>query len=119
MERHRNALLNALNEFRNFTAGGGGRFLKPAARMSRMSYSTELEDFARLAVITCSTNKFCLSSKDFYYVGYIHEVTYYTGHESDFEDLEMMLRLIHDWTTNLDYINMKMGIYMPATLERK
>ncbi|XP_020818557.1 uncharacterized protein LOC110191912 [Drosophila serrata] len=117
MMTFRNALLTAINEFRNDTASGAGIYLKPAARMARMSYSTELEEFARLAVITCSTDKFCLSSKEFYYVGYIHDAVYYVGPKEDLEDLELTLRIIQDWTRSLDYINLKTAIYLPATLE--
>ncbi|XP_017031404.1 tabinhibitin 7 isoform X1 [Drosophila kikkawai] len=117
MERFRNAVVTAINEFRNLMAGGGGRYLKPAASMALMSYSPELEEFARLAVITCSTDKFCLSSKDFYYVGYIHDAVYYVGPQEDLEDLELILRIIQDWTYNVDTINLKMGIYLPSTFE--
>ncbi|KAH8243912.1 hypothetical protein KR032_011285 [Drosophila birchii] len=114
---YRSALLTAINEFRNHTACGGGMYLKPAARMARMSYSPELEEFARLAVITCSTDKFCLSTKDFYYVGYIHEAIYYIGDEDELEDLELILRIIQDWTKSLDNINVTMAIRLPDTLK--
>ncbi|KAH8265264.1 hypothetical protein KR038_002704 [Drosophila bunnanda] len=113
----RNALLTSINEFRNFTASGGGKYLKPAARMARMSYSPYLEEFARLAIITCSTDKFCLSSKDFYYIGYIHDAVYYVGPQGDLEDLELILRIIEDWIRNLDLINIKTAIYLPASLD--
>ncbi|XP_037731258.1 allergen Tab y 5.0101 [Drosophila subpulchrella] len=119
MSRYRNALLNAFNEFRNYTAGGRQKYLKGgAARMSRLSYSTDLEDLARMAVITCSAHKFCLSSPEFYYVGTNQGSTYYLGSLNDYEDLELMLRTIQDWTKYADYINMKMALYMPINLDR-
>jgi len=63
--------------------------------MSRLSYSTDLEDLARMAVMTCSAHKFC--SPEFYYVGTNQGSTYYLGSLNDFEDLELMLRTIQDW----------------------
>ncbi|KAH8291855.1 hypothetical protein KR054_001477 [Drosophila jambulina] len=119
MAGFRSALLSAINEFRNHTASGGGFFLKPAARMARMSYSLDLEEFARLAIITCSTDKFCISTKDFYYGGYLYDAIYYTGPKEDLEDMELMLRIIQDWTLYLGSITLKMAIYFPATLEDK
>ncbi|XP_052848522.1 tabinhibitin 7 [Drosophila gunungcola] len=119
MSRYRNALLNAINEFRNYTASGQQKYLKAAAaRMSRLSYSNDLEDLARLAAITCSAQKFCLSSPEFYYVGTNLGSTYYQGNLNDYEDLELMLRTIQDWTKYVDNINMKMALYMPTTLEK-
>ncbi|EDW42028.1 GM25763 [Drosophila sechellia] len=75
-------------------------------------------DLARLAVITCSTHKFCLNSPEFYYVGTNIGSNYYLGNLNDYEDLELMLRIIQDWTRYADYINIKMGLYMPTTLEK-
>ncbi|XP_016952263.1 tablysin 15 [Drosophila biarmipes] len=119
MSRYRNGLLNAFNEFRNYTASGKQKYLKgAAARMCRLSYSTDLEDLARMAVITCSAHKFCLSSPEFYYIGTSLGSTYYLGGLNDYEDLELMLRTIQDWTKYADYINMKMALYMPSTLHK-
>ncbi|XP_043653758.1 allergen Tab y 5.0101 [Drosophila teissieri] len=120
MSTYRNLLLSAFNEFRNFTASGRLKYLQAAAaRMSRLSYSVELESLARLAVITCSAHKFCLSSPEFYYVGTNTGSTSYLGSLNDYEDLELMLRTIQDWTRYADYINIKMGLYMPTTLEKR
>ncbi|XP_044314462.1 allergen Tab y 5.0101 [Drosophila rhopaloa] len=119
MSMYRNALLNAFNEFRNYTASGQQKYLQAAAaRMSRLSYSNDLEDLARLAAITCSTHKFCLSSPEFYYVGTNLGSTFYLGNLNDYEDLELMLRTIQDWTKYVENINMKMVLYMPNTLEK-
>ncbi|XP_017053228.1 allergen Tab y 5.0101 [Drosophila ficusphila] len=118
MSPYRTVLLHYFNDFRNITASGGHKYLEAAAsRMSRLSYSTELENLARLAVITCSPHKFCLSSPEFYYVGTNLYGTYYLGNLNDMEDLELMLRSIRDWTSYADYVNMKMALHMPITLE--
>uniref|UniRef100_B3P3S6 GG20475 n=1 Tax=Drosophila erecta TaxID=7220 RepID=B3P3S6_DROER len=120
MSTYRNVLLSAFNEFRNFTASGKQKYLKAAAaRMSRLSYSVELENLARLAVITCSAHKFCLSSPEFYSVGTNTGSTCYWGSLNDYEDLELMLQTIQDWTGYADYINIKMVLYMPTTLEKR
>ncbi|KAH8236773.1 hypothetical protein KR026_010463 [Drosophila bipectinata] len=116
MPQYRNVILNRINEFRNLTASGGLKLLKAAARMSRMSYSLELEEMARLMVITCAGEKFCVGTPDFYYVGSIYGGYKYEGRLNDYEDLELMMRMIEEWIKYSADINMKMGLYMPAAL---
>ncbi|XP_017083537.2 allergen Tab y 5.0101 [Drosophila eugracilis] len=117
MGKYRKSLLNAFNEFRNSTASGKQKYLKAAAaRMSRLSNSMDLEKLSRMAIKTCSPNKLCLSSPEFYYVGTNLGSTYH-DRLNKFEDLELMLWTIHDWTTYADNVDMKMVIYMPPFLE--
>ncbi|EDV43513.1 uncharacterized protein Dana_GF16488 [Drosophila ananassae] len=119
MPQYRHIILKRINEFRNLTASGGLKLLKGAARMSRMSYSLELEEMARLIAITCSAEKFCVGTPEFYYVGSILEGYIYKGDLNQYEDLELMTRKIEEWIKYSASINMKMGLYMPAKLENR
>ncbi|XP_034661371.1 allergen Tab y 5.0101-like [Drosophila subobscura] len=112
MTVYRNSLLSVFNDFRNSVARGDRR-LKPAARMAKMSWSTELEHMAKLSAISCSMDKFCLSTENFYYVGSIFDAFKYPGRVYEYEDYEIILYLISGWTNRLADISLGMVIYMP------
>lgn len=119
MPQYRNLIVNRINEFRNFTASGGLKLIRAAARMSRMSYSLELEEMARLIAITCFEKKFCIGTPDFYYVGSIIEGYMYMGPLNLYEDLELIMRKIDDWIAYSIDINMKIGLYLPPKLPKR
>ncbi|EDW38592.1 GL12692 [Drosophila persimilis] len=115
MTIYRISLLSVFNEFRNSVASGKKK-LRPAARMSRMSWSKELEYMAGLAAMSCSMEKFCLSTENFYYVGSIFDVFKYPGRLDEFKDYELMTKLINGWMDRLVDIPLGMVIYMPKDL---
>ncbi|XP_022210534.2 allergen Tab y 5.0101 [Drosophila obscura] len=112
MTVYRSSLLSVLNEFRNSVASGQGK-LRPAARMARMSWSRELEHMAKLSAISCSMLKYCLSTENFYYVGSIFDAFKYSGRLDEYEDYEIILNMVTDWTKRLADISLGMVIYMP------
>ncbi|KAH8271380.1 hypothetical protein KR018_007788 [Drosophila ironensis] len=113
MTKYRNVILRVFNDFRNLTAGGLSQ-LRPAARMSVMSYSMELEEMATMAVITCSEEKFCISLPEFYYVGRNFQSISHNVNDNRLGDMMMIVNIIEDWTVHLAPLTMKTTIYFPA-----
>lgn len=63
-------ILQAHNEKRNFIAGGGHAYLKPACRMATMQWDEELASMAALNVRQCRMkHDKCRNTDTFRYVG--------------------------------------------------
>ncbi|XP_002138097.2 allergen Tab y 5.0101-like [Drosophila pseudoobscura] len=117
MKIHRKSLLSAFNKFRNSVASGQKK-LRPAARMSSISWSMELEYMAKLTLLSCSMENYCLSTKNFCYVGSILDALKYAGKmdPDEIPDYIIITKLINGWMDRLADISLGMVISMPDKL---
>lgn len=112
-------LTDLFNNLRNDVAGGSYRNLPVAARMAKMSWSSELAWFAHLDVIQCKkTTHQCLSSPNFYYIGLINEEVFSLFGESHRKNLEIMREVIEYWSRDVGAINRRAVLRTPRTFEK-
>ncbi|XP_017145471.1 allergen Tab y 5.0101-like [Drosophila miranda] len=111
LRHHQNQIVGALNSFRNRAATGLTRYLLPAGRMARMSWSEELEYFARADLMTCMPlPRPCMTSPNIPNIGSIFDTSAYPGKEK--KNVDVVLSMIAGWAKEAQYVTRQQTVYL-------
>ncbi|XP_070073563.1 tabinhibitin 7-like isoform X1 [Drosophila takahashii] len=109
--KQKDTLLHTVNEFRNRAAQGLTRTLHAAGKMARILWSSELEYFARMDVMSCMpTPRPCMTSPNFPNMGSIFDTDGYMGPK--LQSFGRMMNMITKWTKEGRYVTRQQTVFL-------
>ncbi|XP_036674524.3 tabinhibitin 2-like [Drosophila suzukii] len=107
----KDTLLHRVNDFRNRAAKGLTRTLYPAGRMVRISWSDELEYFAKMDVMSCMpTPRPCMTSPNFPNIGSIFDTDGYMGPKQ--KSFGRIMNMVSKWTKEGRFVTRQQTIFL-------
>ncbi|XP_034487176.1 allergen Tab y 5.0101-like [Drosophila innubila] len=120
MAPHKEHILSLLNNYRNRVALGYTRTLFPAARMARMAWSKELENFAIMYITKCAPEtRPCMSSPQFTNIGSVLDGLSFTGVYKPSIVPGLTEELLKGWFEDTRFVTRNMLLHLTPDFKRK
>ncbi|KAM8707372.1 hypothetical protein ACLKA7_011458 [Drosophila subpalustris] len=120
MKPHEQHILNVINTYRNKVAFGYTRTLYPAARMARMAWSKELENFATMYIRKCALEtRPCMSSPEFTNIGSVIDGLTIAGVYRPSMAPVLTEELMKGWFEDTRFVTRDMLMHLTSNFKRK